>query len=1207
MRITKRIISTLLTVCMLLGALSGLLVFEVSAEETAVDATVTTAPAEEIDITKINYLTQPYYTADEKLATMKMRFEKGDYQLWVNEYTGEVAVKNTKTGELLMSNPYDVGLSKAADSVKAELLSQIIIGYTGNELTGTNVFTSYTDAALNNQIKVKSIKNGMRVEYTIGREEIKYLVPRLITEERFVSQIYEPLKAGLEASGDRYWEFTLNNTFMSRFTLRDPAKMTSDRALADLYKEVPITATLGAVYMIDVNIAPAELQMLEELIKTHCPAYSYEELDMDHTETEYESEDQNPAVFKMALEYTLDDMGVSVSLPANGIRFDESIYQLSYITILPYMGAGQYSTDRPNEGYTFIPDGSGAIFRFEDLASTGANIGGKIYGQDYAYHTISGKYQEVFKLPVFGIVTNDTYVFEQTATGAYNVVENETPKSSGFFAIIEEGDALAEIKSIHLGQKGEYHTVQLSVNPRPSDTYNIADSISVGSNSTWTVVSDRKYLGNYKVRYVMLTDDDVAAEKGITEYYPADYNGMAYAYRDYLTSPYSTGTQNESAENQMTVLDRLASDKFESQIPLYLETFGAVETIEKVLSIPVNVMTPLTTFDNIRQIYTDLSQDGVGITNINFKLTGYANGGMYSTVPYKLKWEKAVGGKNGFGELLEFANEINKASSTDGKNLGIFPDFDFAYIKALDNFDGISLKKHAVKTIDDRYIGKSTYSATYQTYVDEGGLAISPAYFSRFYDKLAENYLEYSIDGTGSDLNISVATLGTDLNSDFDEDEPYNREDSKDFTIQTFKDLSGTYGNVMTNGGNAYTWQYVDYILDMPIDSSRYLAASNTIPFTGMVLHGYVQYSGSPINMEGNIQYGILKAIENGSSIYFVLTYDNATVLKEDILLSQYYSVRYDIWAGSYNDEGIFEAGELVDVYHSLNDVTADLQDKLITKHEMLVGQRIPDADELVADAEAEEAARLEAEEKAKAEAEAKLRKELLESRTTALTTATNAYNNAAAAATRLAGAVETIKGLVETYKGIEKQLAEAAEDADVTHLENAKKTTLNSINVAYLNTVLSNYKTIKTAQATILDKDRIINEAIEYFIANGTYSEQFIADCKVNVEPSKALCDQINALFATAEAQYNDVLAVADGIIAVEEEKEEVVVETTNINSRYLVDDGTIVAVTYGEIGEDYRTFILNYNYYAISVEYDGETYEIDRYDYVVVDGAKN
>ena len=66
---------------------------------------------------------------------------------------------------------------------------------------------------------------------------------------------------------------------------------------------------------------------------------------------------------------------------------------------------------------------------------------------------------------------------------------------------------------------------------------------------------------------------------------------------------------------------------------------------------------------------------------------------------------------------------------------------------------------------------------------------------------------------------------------------------------------------------------------------------------------------------------------------------------------------------------------------------------------------------------------------------------------------------------------------------------------------------------------------------------------------------------------------------------------------------EEEETVEEKTINERYLLDDGSIVAVTYGEEGSPYRTFLLNYNYYTISVDYNGTTYEIDRYDYVVID----
>jgi len=83
-------------------------------------------------------------------------------------------------------------------------------------------------------------------------------------------------------------------------------------------------------------------------------------------------------------------------------------------------------------------------------------------------------------------------------------------------------------------------------------------------------------------------------------------------------------------------------------IPLYLETFGSIKTTEKVLSFPVTVDTPLTTFDDIEAIYGELSEKG--ISNINFRLTGSYNGGLDNTYPAKLSWVKELGGKSGFEE-----------------------------------------------------------------------------------------------------------------------------------------------------------------------------------------------------------------------------------------------------------------------------------------------------------------------------------------------------------------------------------------------------------------------------------------------------------------------------------------------------------------------------------------------------------------------------
>ncbi len=1193
MKKINRIMSMLLTVCMVLGSLSGLFVIEIAA-----------APATTVnntDLSQIDYLTKVYYSGEEKLATMTMAFEKGDYQLWVNSYTGEVATVNTKTGEMLFSNPYDVGLSKAVPSLKADLLSQIIISYSSTESATEETFNSYTDAAKNNQIKLKNIKNGIRLEYTLGREEAKFLVPRLITKERFELYFGETMQAAMEAD-DKAWYY--EKKFMTLFTLRDPAVFEGDdRKLAELYSEIPITQKVGAVYQIDGDISAAELAMLEEYIKTYVPAYTYEELDLDHAETQYVSEDLNPPVFKMALEYTLDEFGVSVTLPANGIRFDESLYQLSSVTILPYMGAGSYSEARPNTGYTFLPDGAGAIFRFEDLCNTGATIGGQIYGQDYAYHTISGKYQEAFRMPVYGIVTSNEYAYRNGANG-YEVVQSENPTNSGFFAIIEEGEALARLKSYHLGKSGEYHTVQIEVVPRPSDTYNIADSISVGNTSSWTVVSDRKYVGNYTIRYMMLTDDKVAEEKGITDYFPASYFGMAKAYQAYLTSPYSTGTENKPANEQTAVLNRLSSDELESTLPLYIETFGTLETVEKILSVPVNVMTPLTTFEDVKTMYDQLSQYG-NITNINFKLTGYANGGMYSTVPYGLKWESAVGGKRGFEKLLEEAAKLNGISMTDGIQLGIYPDFDFAYVHTTSNFDGLSLKKHAVKTIDNRYTAKRLYTSTYQSYESDFELAISPAYFSRFYQKLTKNYLKYIDEDHGvNQMNISVSTLGTDLNSDFDEDEPYNREDSKGFTVDAMKYLSENYGAVMTEGGNAYTWQYTDHILDLAIDSSRYLSSSNTVPFLGIVLHGYMQYAGAPINMEGNLGYGILKAIESGSSLYFILTYQNATKLKEDIKLSQNYSVRYDIWAGNYNEEGVFETGELVDLYHSLNNVTADLQDKIIIGHQMLNGQRIPDPDELIADEKEEEANRLEAEENARIEEEKTKRLERLEARTTivANSEALCVSSKARLESVMIDMILSQITSAKTQVEGLKEKLENTTDEDLIFMYQRQIADQMARIQSLYSSTILSAYNTVKQNYDSVANKVRMLDEAIQFFKEDGTYAESFIEKLENNVDPVAALCEEAKGYLETAALYKEQVIAAAGDLIVVEEDAP--VVETGKTNQKYAVDDGTIVAVTYGSDEETaYRTFVLNYNYFDIAVEYEGVSYEIDAYSYVLID----
>lgn len=1169
MKITKRIISFVLTVATVIGILSCLPAIEISAAET----TVIEPTAEQ---SNTDYMKQAYNTPEEKLASMTLAYSNEDdtYRLYVNAYTGEVATENVATGQILFTNPYDVATtngSTKSGSAKSEYLSQIIVRFTQNDSVKT--FNSYDMAASRGQISVRKIKTGICVEYTIGKDQSKVLVPRMIEKSRFEELILAPIQKAYENGEINYLNYLKIAQNGASYTLYDPndPNVTASE-LAEMYKEYPITSTKNmAIYVFDTKTVEKELNKIEEIIKTYT-TYNYNDLEYDHEMTEYVSEDVNPPIFKMALEYTLGEDGLSVRLPANSIRFNESLYQLDSLTILPYMGAGYIYYD----GYNFYPDGSGTLINFDDMVSSATtNISSKLYGEDYAYQTITTKYEEALRFPVYGSTETIEYFRIDTLNGETGEIETVykskaaaiseinsaklsladntaesivyalqslydsnatiTPikQDNGYLAIITEGDALTELYNVCNTGLGDYTSIQLHVTPRPKDTYNVSDAISVGDNTEWTVVSSRKYVGNYRIKYIMLTDDAIAAEKGIGSYYECSYMGMAHAYSDYL--------------EKSGVLTRLKETDVEDDIPLYIETFGAIETIQKFLSIPVNVMTAMTSFDDIKSMYDSLSDtDKLGddaITNINFKLTGYANGGMYAAVPYNLNWEGAVGGSSGFENLIEYADEV---SNKDGKHLGIYPDFDFTYVIEDKWFDGLNFSTDVIRSIDDRYTGKRVYSATKQAYISYYQMGLSPAYYSKFYEKLTDNYSSYFKNNDYS-MNISVATLGTDLNSDFDEDDPYNREDNKKFTEKAFAYLDSHYDSVMTEGANAYAWKYIDHILGVSLDSSRYIESTCSIPFIGVVLHGYIQFTGDAINMEGDIDYAILKAIENGASLYFILSYKNTTALKDDEMFSKYYSVRYDIWEE-----------EVIERYNQLNDAMADVQTKLITDHKFISGTRVPDINEIEADiksiADVIEALNAEYDEKATYYANQYIR---------------NYITGSAEAATYSDEIKAQIVGIL------------AAKDE-------------------YTNALVEFGRTVSANAGSMTDKQLIA--------AANAYITEFNSITSIRNNYPEATVEAIRNVEALYQ-KYSDSFRILGKMLLAELNIGASVSAEYPVNdTKYEAPENTIAIVTYGDKVNgtyvDYKSFILNYNNYTVVVEDEvgGGTYTIPAYGYAEI-----
>ena len=989
-RTRTRIIALMLLVAMAMSASPFVLSFSVIANEATeaddndndeTDGAI--IEADQLHFTRFHY-------PEQKLRTMEHIQTYNQFELWVHRVTGEVAVRDTYTEQILFSNPYDVALQEGlTPDFRAQLFSQIVVNFNEVRTGNTREFRSFTEAAMRDQISVTEIRNGVRVDYIIGQPDQRRVLPFSMRASTWHERVLaDPMVAD---------DLNVRQRIVGAFSRVDPWPDTvSEELRADWFERYPVLTRPGnegmVIYIASVQLTNPERNRVEAVFRGL--GFTLEDVDIEHGYTEFVMPLEINPVFRVSLEYRLDAEGLSVRLPANSISFNEEFFQLNHIDVLPYMGA----THNRFDGYSFFPDGSGTLLRAEDTRSISTTVlRGLMYGLDQIYLDVPGTpwgsdnrqhnpRNHVLHMPVFGSVAEVVRYFNPDGTPFVptppvdepppstdendnddandndndndeindndDVNDNDTPVAplniddndedaegdqdnddqlvdedsngepeeveltavtnrQGFFAIITEGAALAELVTVHGGLTHRYNTTYISVVPRQWDSFDVADAMGVGAQSNWRVVSRRRFTGNYTIRYFMINDHE-------DNEFEASVSGMADVYRSFL---HNNGT--------LTKIQNPNRD-----LPLYIETLGTLATRAQFLTFPVWRDTPLTTFEDMMSMTERFATEG--ISNINFRLYGFANGGLAYSVPNRLSFENSVGGDSGFAEFVDFAAE---------RNIGVFPDFDFVSAQEdarhttgfLGLGGGFRANRHSAVAINGmRNIILREYSVANQGYIPwfSNGwwlrIIVSPGVYQYFFDQLATHLDNFPT------VSISARTFGTWLNSDFNEDRSYNRVDAQQAVERTLQAMSmrGEYSrNVMVDGGNSYVFPYADHILSIPLDSSNLRATHGSVPFMAMVLQGSTSFAGRPMNMAGATQVELLRAIENGSSPHFTLAYQNYHILMT--YLPQYFSIGFDIW---------FD--EIVRIYNILNDNLADLQNQFMVRHEFVVAERIPSEQE---------------------------------------------------------------------------------------------------------------------------------------------------------------------------------------------------------------------------------------------------------------------
>ncbi|WP_199613658.1 DUF5696 domain-containing protein [Paenibacillus alkalitolerans] len=483
--------------------------------------------------------------------------------------------------------------------------------------------------------------------------------------------------------------------------------------------------------------------------------------------------------------------------------------------------------------------------------------------------------EEVYAQRVYGEDYNDNSGRRgQVAESVRLPVFGLKSGSEAWLAVIEKGDGIASINADISGRSNSYNHVFSSFAIRGEDELELYKGNKVEEIK---LLTDERFAGDVQVRYSFLSGDD------------ADYSGMAKRYQESL--------------EERGVLKPLAA---EGDMPFYLSVLGAVDKRQTFLGVPYKGMISMTTFDQAGAIADRLKSDGV--SNIRMRYLGWFNGGINHKIAANVNVDGVLGGSSGIKSLAA------KLEAMGGK---LYPDVAFQHVYRDDfNFAPAS---DAARFVTREEAVRTPFNRAFNTMDYDLGIyyLLSPAKLPYYVDRFINGYERLENDA------VALRDLGDLLHADYRVNRVIFRDTAKHIVAEQLGKLKERYPNLLITGGNAYALAYADQVVNVPTSTSLFNITDEEVPFYQMVLHGYADYAGAPVNLddEQDVHAHLLRSIELGSAPHFFWSNDSSSKLKFT-LYDTMFSTQYTSW---YD--------QAVDMYKNVNAALAGLRSVKIDKH----------------------------------------------------------------------------------------------------------------------------------------------------------------------------------------------------------------------------------------------------------------------------------
>ena len=301
------------------------------------------------------------------------------------------------------------------------------------------------------------------------------------------------------------------------------------------------------------------------------------------------------------VEITLQSTGIAVRIVGEGMKVGDD-YRITSISLLPGFMAGY----EENDGYLFIPSGSGALIPLASGRGDSAVYHETVYGDDRAIAVEEYESEsEQISVPVYGIKDGDY----------------------GVFAVITQGDATAEIEAAANSSTSCFTRVFSDYVTAVIDSTTLFESNFENQRVVYGA-EERTVFGDYEVQYHFLSGED------------ATWVGMATLYRR-----------------------QLALKKNPKAPQLMLTLYGTAQKKATFLGIPYQKNIALTSFSGAQEILDDLYKDGI---SASLRFVGWNDAGIRNKkLPLTFSPGGVLGGKKGFRTLTDSLDDTKTTAFFD--------------------------------------------------------------------------------------------------------------------------------------------------------------------------------------------------------------------------------------------------------------------------------------------------------------------------------------------------------------------------------------------------------------------------------------------------------------------------------------------------------------------------------------------------------------